>query len=44
MKQIYDKHKEIWWAQENVDEQMTWDNFLKLQNIAYLDWKHKKSI
>jgi len=20
MKQIYDKHKEIWWAQANVDE------------------------
>jgi hypothetical protein len=36
--------QEIWWTQENVDEQMTWDNFLKLQNIAYLDWKHKKSI
>ncbi len=26
MKQIYDKHKEIWWAQANVDEGMTWDD------------------
>jgi hypothetical protein len=37
MKQIYDKHKEIWWAKANVDEWMTWDDFLKLQDIAYLD-------
>jgi hypothetical protein len=37
MKQIYDKHKEIWWAKVNADEWMTWDDFLKLQDIAYLD-------
>ncbi len=42
MKQIYDKHKEIWWAKVNADEWMTWDDFLKLQDIAYLDWKHKR--
>jgi hypothetical protein len=34
MKQIYDKHEEIWWIQENVVERMTWNNFLKFQNIA----------
>jgi hypothetical protein len=37
VKQIYDKHKEIWWAQANVGEWMTWDNFLWLQDITYLD-------
>jgi hypothetical protein len=42
MKQIYDKHKNIWWAQVNVGEWMTWDDFLWLQDITYLDWKHKK--
>ncbi len=30
MKQIYDKHKEIWWARAYADERMTWDDFLKL--------------
>jgi hypothetical protein len=42
VKQIYDKHKEIWWAQVNANEWMTWDDFLRLQNIAYLNWKHKR--
>jgi hypothetical protein len=28
MKQIYDKHKEIWWAWASVGERMTWDDFL----------------
>ncbi len=28
MKQIYDKHKEIWWAWANVGEWMTHDDFL----------------
>jgi hypothetical protein len=42
MKQIYDKHKEIWWAQPNAGEWMTWDDFLQLQYIAYLNWKDKK--
>jgi len=30
MKQIYDKPKEIWWSRVNANEQMTWDDFLKL--------------
>jgi len=42
MKQIYDKHKDIWWAQANAGEWMTWDDLLWLQNIAYLDWKCKR--
>jgi hypothetical protein len=42
MKQIYEKHKEIWWAWANVSEWMTHDDSLQLQDIAYLDWKHKK--
>jgi hypothetical protein len=42
VKQIYDKHKNIWWAQANAGEWMTWDDFLWLQDIAYLDRKHKK--
>ncbi len=41
-KQIYDKHKAIWWECVNVDQCMTQDDFIRLQNIAYLDWKHKK--
>ncbi len=44
MKEIYDKHKEIWWAWANVSEPMNWDDFLQLQDIAYLDQKHKKGI
>jgi hypothetical protein len=42
MKQIYDKHKEIWWAHANANERMAWDDFLQLQDIAYLDRKHKR--
>ncbi len=41
-KQIYDKHKIIWWECVNVDQNMTQDDFIHLQNIAYLDQKHKK--
>jgi hypothetical protein len=41
-KQIYDKHKVIWWESVNVGQSMTQDDFIRLQNIAYLDWKHKK--
>jgi hypothetical protein len=44
VKQIYDKHKEIWWAWVNVGERMTRDDFLQLQDIAYLDQKHKRGI
>ncbi len=41
-KQIYDKHKTIWWEHVNVDQNMTQHDFIQLQNITYLDWKHKK--
>ncbi len=41
-KQIYDKHKIIWWERVNVGQSMTWDDFIQLQDTAYLDWKHKK--
>jgi hypothetical protein len=44
MKQIYDKHKDIWWAWANAGERMTRDDFLQFQDIAYLDQKHKKGI
>jgi hypothetical protein len=42
VKQIYDKHKAIWWARINVGEAMTRDDFIKQQDNAYLDRKHKK--
>jgi len=42
MKQIYENHKKNWWAQMNASEHMTQDDFLQLQDIAYLDQKHKK--
>ncbi len=41
-KQIYDKHKAIWWAIINAKEAMTKDEFIKQQNIIYLDHKHKR--
>jgi hypothetical protein len=41
-KQIYDKHKAIWWEHVNVVQSMTRDDFIRLQNIACLDRKHKK--
>ncbi len=41
-KQIYDKHKVIWWERVNVGQSMTQDDFIRLQDIAYLDQKHKK--
>jgi hypothetical protein len=44
MKQIYDKHKYIWWELANVGEQMTRNEFLWLQYIAYLDQNHKRDI
>ncbi len=44
VEQIYDMHKEIWWAWANAGEWMTQDDFLRLQDIAYLDYKHKKGI
>ncbi len=42
MKQIYDKHKNIWLAQVNAGERMTLDDFIQLQDVTYLDWKHKR--
>ncbi len=42
VKQIYHKHKTIWWEWVNAGQSMTQDDFIRLQNIAYLDWKHKK--
>jgi hypothetical protein len=41
-KQIYDKHKVIWWERVNAGQSMTRDDFIRLQDIAYLDQKHKK--
>jgi hypothetical protein len=37
VKQICDKYKIIWWAKTNVGETMTRDDFMRQQNIAYLD-------
>jgi hypothetical protein len=42
VKQIYDKHKATWWAKINAGEVMTRDDFIRQQDIAYLDHKHKK--
>jgi hypothetical protein len=41
-KQIYDKHKAIWWKCVNPGQNMTRNDFIRLQDITYLDWKHKK--
>jgi hypothetical protein len=41
-KQIYDKHKAIWWERVNAGQSMTRNDFIQLQNIAYLNPKHKK--
>jgi hypothetical protein len=42
VKKKYDKHKAIWWARINVGEAMTRYDFIREQDIAYLDRKHKK--
>jgi hypothetical protein len=42
IEQIYDKHKAIWWAKINAKEAMTRDDFIRQQDIAYLDRKHTK--
>jgi len=42
IKQIYDKHKAIWWATINARKAITRDNFIKQQNITYLNRKHTK--
>jgi hypothetical protein len=41
-KQIYDKHKVIWWERVNEGQSMTRDDFIRLQDIAYVDGKHNK--
>ncbi len=41
-KQIYDKHKVIWWERVNAGQSMTQNDFIRLQDITYLDQKHKK--
>jgi len=33
-KQIYDKHKAIWWDKINAKEMMTRDDFIRQQDIA----------
>ncbi len=43
-KQIYDKHKTIWWEHVNAGQSMTRDDFIRLQDIAYLDWNIRKGI
>jgi len=42
VKQIYDRHKVIWWDRINVGETITRDDFIRHQNIVYLYCKHKK--
>jgi hypothetical protein len=42
VKQIYDKHKAVWWARINAGKAMTRDDFIRQQDIVYLDCKHKK--
>jgi hypothetical protein len=39
---VYDKHNVIWWVRINARKVMTRDDFIKQQNIAYLDPKHKR--
>jgi hypothetical protein len=41
IKQIYDKHKTIWWAIINAGKTMIRDDFIRQPNIVYLDCKHK---
>jgi hypothetical protein len=42
VKQIYNKHKAIWWVRINAKVAMTKDDFIRQQNIDYLDYKHRK--
>jgi hypothetical protein len=41
-KQIYDKHKAIWWESIDVEKAMMRDNVIQQQDIAYVDWKHQR--
>jgi hypothetical protein len=36
VKQIYDKHKAIWWAKINAREMMTRDDFIRQQDIVWI--------
>jgi hypothetical protein len=42
IKQIYDKHKEIWCDKVNKGKIVMKDDFIKQQDIVHLDHKHKK--
>jgi hypothetical protein len=35
--QISKKHKIIWWEHVNEGQSMTWNDFIRLQDITYLD-------
>jgi hypothetical protein len=39
---LYDKHNVIWWVKINARKVMIRDNFIKQQDIAPLDPKHKR--
>ncbi len=42
IKQIYYKHKTIWWARIDVGKAMINDDFIRQQDIAFLDRKHER--
>jgi hypothetical protein len=42
VKKNYEKHKAIGWAKIKAREMMARDNFIKQQNIVYLNRKHKR--
>ncbi len=42
VKEIYNKHKAIWWAQINTREPMIKNDFIRQSDIAYLDQMHKE--
>jgi hypothetical protein len=43
-KQIYDKHKTIWWERVNAGQNMTQNDFIWLKDIAYWIKNIKKGI
>ncbi len=44
IKQIYDKHKVIWWIKINVGEAMRRDDFIRWQDIVYFDRNTKEDL
>jgi hypothetical protein len=44
VKQIYDKHKAIWWARINVGETMTKDDFIKAIRHCLLGSQTQKEL